>query len=1159
MRFDELTLEKYGAFERRTLTLTPGLNVVHGPNEGGKSTCMHAIRDFLFRIPERSPRSAKFGSDAARIGARLTTAAGAPVSLRRRCGRGRTLIDEAGAPCEDAVLSALLGAVDRDRFETLFGLDHEGLRKGGEALLSARGDIGRLIVEAGGGLRALVDRLDGLETRIDALFAPRRKAGRAFYDALTAHDAADKASKAEVLTWEMHERDRRAAVDAAAETARLRGERRGLGERASRLRCLARVVPILRRLDAAEEGILAFGDVAHLSGDFPERCGSLLDAHAAALGRRDEARGRLADVWDRRERLKVDDVLVAAEPELRDVEARLAVVRAFRGDRAARERDVGDADAQLGLLRDRLGLGEDADLVALLPTRPILRVVVDLAERDAGIGVRLRSARKEAAVAADVLSEATGRLEAMTARGHHRPFGIEATSFAALPSEWAAATSRIEAADRADGEQLGRAVELGMKDVAAVRRLACPDVEQVGAEIKARDALRAERARVISSLARAMADREAARVEMAALLGEGEVANGEAVDVARRTRDDAWASVRASYVGGQAPAAEAERHAMAGRLDASIADADRLADKRVAEADRVATLAQTRRRIATAQGAVEAAEGAARRLDRELVEAGEAFRGAFPEACALRPELASLQPFAAARRGIVEASDRTAAERRVAETALRDLAPAMARLAWAELRAGLASHAAAELGGRVRAVASAIGAHDRAHEAYLRERGAMPGLEERRRKSLAELQDVERERREWAAAWAAATAALGVGADEPVASTAALAGAWERARGDLRAVAQARALVMRMDEEEATLGGQVASIAGRIGLATAVDPVAAGDMLLSVREGNEAARLGREALGPEVAKAQADVAGWEEELGSLGRRLATIADEIGGARDLDRLRATVVRGRRLAVLRRERDALGEAARVAGDDLPLQFLRGEAEGCDLDAVRAESSEIAGRLDALDGRIEGSIAEEVRTTAILRGHGRSPGDAGLVAVREAAVADMHAAAEQWVELKVAKDLLDRAIRVVRDERQDPLVREAGILFSRMTRGAYAGAAADVDDRGDPIVRGVRSTGGDPQPVATMSEGTRDQMFLAFRLASVGAYCAAAEPLPFVADDLLVHFDDGRAEATLDLLADFAGATQVLLFTHHASVRDAAVRLQRQGRTTVVEVAP
>ena len=87
--------------------------------------------------------------------------------------------------------------------------------------------------------------------------------------------------------------------------------------------------------------------------------------------------------------------------------------------------------------------------------------------------------------------------------------------------------------------------------------------------------------------------------------------------------------------------------------------------------------------------------------------------------------------------------------------------------------------------------------------------------------------------------------------------------------------------------------------------------------------------------------------------------------------------------------------------------------------------------------------------------------------------------------------------------------------------------------------------------------MSDGTRDQLFLAFRLASLENYATATEPLPFIADDILVHFDDARTQATLELLASFGQSNQVLLFTHHRSVRDAGVALALEGGANIVEL--
>ena len=159
-------------------------------------------------------------------------------------------------------------------------------------------------------------------------------------------------------------------------------------------------------------------------------------------------------------------------------------------------------------------------------------------------------------------------------------------------------------------------------------------------------------------------------------------------------------------------------------------------------------------------------------------------------------------------------------------------------------------------------------------------------------------------------------------------------------------------------------------------------------------------------------------------------------------------------------------------------------------------------------------------------------------------------MHEAVERYVELTLARDLVDKAIETVRGEQQDPLVRSAGAMFATMTRGEFIALEADVDAKGNPTVVGVKGDGSGRRSVPIMSDGTRDQLYLAFRLASLVNYSAAAEPLPFVADDALVHFDDARGEATMELLADFSSTTQVLLFTHHRSVLDVAFRLSAGG---------
>ena len=74
-----------------------------------------------------------------------------------------------------------------------------------------------------------------------------------------------------------------------------------------------------------------------------------------------------------------------------------------------------------------------------------------------------------------------------------------------------------------------------------------------------------------------------------------------------------------------------------------------------------------------------------------------------------------------------------------------------------------------------------------------------------------------------------------------------------------------------------------------------------------------------------------------------------------------------------------------------------------------------------------------------------------------------------------------------------------------------------------------------------VPSLSDGTLDPLYLALRLAVVQEHNATREPLPFIADDLLLNLDNTRAQAAFRTLAKIAASSQVLFFTHHAHMVD------------------
>ena len=129
-----------------------------------------------------------------------------------------------------------------------------------------------------------------------------------------------------------------------------------------------------------------------------------------------------------------------------------------------------------------------------------------------------------------------------------------------------------------------------------------------------------------------------------------------------------------------------------------------------------------------------------------------------------------------------------------------------------------------------------------------------------------------------------------------------------------------------------------------------------------------------------------------------------------------------------------------------------------------------------------------------------------------------------AEKYLRLKIAALILGQRIEDYRKKNQAPVLARAGELFSRLTLGSYANLRDELDGSGKPILLGVRPNDVEVA-VEGMSDGSRDQLYLALRLATLEQHLSKGEPMPFVVDDILIGFDDHRTRVCLEVLAELA----------------------------------
>lgn len=179
-------IEGFGHFQALTVAdLPPGLTVLHGPNEAGKSTLLEFIRFVLFGS-ERGRKPARLTSG--RVGGRLALRDGeTPLVIERLEGTPAVLHERGLAREGDDGIRQRLGGLDRELFRAICGFslaDLEGLHGLGDATLRDRLFSGALL----GAGRSVAAARKSLADRRSRLWRPRTASE--IRDLQTSRDAA---------------------------------------------------------------------------------------------------------------------------------------------------------------------------------------------------------------------------------------------------------------------------------------------------------------------------------------------------------------------------------------------------------------------------------------------------------------------------------------------------------------------------------------------------------------------------------------------------------------------------------------------------------------------------------------------------------------------------------------------------------------------------------------------------------------------------------------------------------------------------------------------------------------------------------------------------------------------------------------------------------
>jgi uncharacterized protein YhaN len=1136
VRFLELSLIAFGPFTDRRIDLSggsEGLHLVFGPNEAGKSSALRAVVDLLFGIPVQTRDAHLHDNQALRIGGHLRRTSGEELRFIRRKGTKRTILGPNEEPLPDSVLEPFVGGVTRELFVTMFGLDHARLIEGASSLLEGQGQLGASLFGASIGTTRLHQVLAKLELEADELFNARAVKPK-INQGIKRWQELERRVRDTALPAQEWRRLERELSDLEGRRERLALERQGLAVHAARIERIQRALP---KIGLFEERLRERSELES-APLLPE---DAAESRRAAVRARNEARrqaGRSRALIDELEKklssLHVASEVIELEPRIVSLKERLTEYRQASAELPAIEAEL----LRVARARSRV----EASLTVKKPSAPrrATRARLDaLARQEAEIDTVRGRAWAELAERQRHIERAErdlGKLEIAKSPGALRATIRNAARSGDLEGELA----RIKRdAAKLEVELASQLLRLGLftGTIDELERGRLPESELIE---KMRDelaSLDAERDRLFDRKAELSSRLTGVETELDAIKRRGAPPTEAELEAARADRDGAWRAFRAS----KRPAAE-----IADRFETALARSDEIADRLRREAERVAQRAALEAKQSADLEAIAETEDALRSLEERASRSRSEWIALWKD---LGSEPRSPKEMLAFRQRLDAILDRSAKLRaiRADQTHVADLAEAQRKAIDAAIRE--AGETPAEGTSLASMLELAEDLATRMDEALRKKKSLeekIAELVERRSALETEVSRTDRALEAWREEWQSALEAAGLSTElTPIEARAVIESLEEhQSLSDEEARLHDRRSVLM--ERKASFEAIARSITSTVSPELDREPSDQAVEALYVRSAEaRTAASARAEIEERLAHARLELASVVAQEESAERTIAQLLAR-ASAPELDALERAEERSDRRRAVDLELRSLEAQLLEIGGGLPLRAILAEAKEIAPDRVALEAKEHKERLEQLESEIS-SLDREIGARRGQRDGIEGKDEAARIAEESAAVgAEVRGHVERFLRVRLAATLLRLQIDRYREENAVPLLQRSGAILSRLTLGSLVRLETAIDAAGRPVLYAVRRSG-QRVDVPAMSDGTRDQLYLALRLATLERYLAAnaAEPIPFILDDILLNFDDERSEAALEVLGEMSERTQVLLFTHHHRVVELAHR--------------
>lgn len=1147
MRFDYLDLEAFGHFTNYKLLFDTDQNfhLLYGQNEAGKSTILRAVSNLLYGFPQQTADSFLHDNQKLRIGGQLTNQNGETLTFTRRKGIKNTVLDSNGQAIDEKELYHFLEGMSEEQFLNMFALDHVRLREGGESLLNSDGNAGESLFSAASGINVLRDVLNEFEKKARDLYL---KSGSKplINQELKAEKELSKQiaeNQLKIQAWKDLEQS---YLDGANRIEKLKEKLQFLATKEAKYRRLKQTLPKIALRQETIDKRNKLIDVPDLSERAEEDRKENLQQLELAQNKKKDALDKIDQIKSDLEKLSIPTGILEQEAKIEALNREVDSYQKDRkqlpiliGEQRQLEQQVLSALKEIDARNDRID-----NVVHYRISAEKKKSIRELSDRYPLIEQDRKNADKDVE---SINKELSKQIESLTELGE--PVDIDALEQAINQVK---IEGKMEDELKKMQEQI---IQLNQEIDAKIARLSLwdgPSEELARLQVpsltntvkkyrKENQTLTDELKQIKAKIKEQTNSIEMNEAKIRELESLADIPTEEVLAQLRQHRDAGWLVIRNKLNADLIDDSQLEAFTGGLPLDLafekSISQSDDTADVMRREAEKLGEKNKLNADIKVGNQNLALLKTEQTNCELSFAKWKEDWENEWrpAEIKPLSPEemIEWLENYHLIVALIAEQAKVANQAKQLREKC--DQLTASLRAALAVIENVPEDSTLKELVDQAEKRSKALTEKEssRKHVQKL-----IKDLKDKHDQAIAEKEVATDEMQQWKEAWDKALNGQSFSGDTAASVVKELLETYDACVRDFDKLKLVEEEIKTTEERIKLFGEKVKML--DYDTTQEFDEMA---MDVAVTQFYQILNLAKqdkvklESLQQQARDSEKDQQVANDKIVEANANLTKLMEK-AMCETLEELEEVEVAFKQKQLFTEKISELEEDILEVGNGLTLEKLLDEAAEIEVDLIDNELDEIDRERNDLDSTR--SVVEQehgvVKKDYNQKIEGTNFASVQAAEEKQSVLAKIADHTDQYVNQKLASLLLKRGIEYYREQNQSPIIDRASQIFHRLTLHSFDGITVDFDEKDQPVIMGVRNDDKKIN-VAGMSDGTTDQLYLALRIASIEKYISENEPIPFIVDDILVHFDDERSKETLKVLLELSKKTQVIFFTHHS----------------------